>query len=179
MSTSPSKKGIWKQIEPWISREKYFGTTISILIGVFFIYHGFSRDSINSDKDLYEVTGTLNEYSFEESDSFRRNNIYYYLWLTEYSNRFQIKADFANYFNRRKFEQLASTGTTIKLLIPKQRVKELNTGENIYVMAIKTKSSTFMNSYYTIREEKNNYDIELGLGFLAAGILFYLFKRYW
>ena len=107
MSTSPSKKGIWKQIEPWISREKYFGTTISILIGVFFIYHGFSRDSINSDKDLYEVTGTLNEYSFEESDSFRRNNIYYYLWLTEYSNRFQIKADFANYFNRRKFELLS------------------------------------------------------------------------
>ena len=171
-------KTFWTRIEPWFDRQQYAFTTLAVLAGLFFFYHQLTRDTLKSDADLFQIDGIVKDYSFADKQGGRGMTHEYYIWFDGYRNAFQIPADFLGYFKKTEFETQVRKGDSLTLTIPKQKMTNLNSDEDIYIMSIDKQTYNYLDKVKTMENENSGFDIYAGSFFLVIGIGFYFFKRW-
>jgi hypothetical protein len=171
-------KTFWTHIRDWFDKDKYAFSTVAILSGLFFLYHHLTRDTLKSDNDLVQINGPVKDYSFADKQRGLRTTHEYYVWLDNYENAFQIKADFLDYFKKNEFKAQVRKGDSILLTIPKQKTIYLNAGaENIYVLSIDHQNKNYLDKTKTMKTENSGFDLYATAFFLLIGTAYYLFKK--
>jgi hypothetical protein len=143
-------------------------------------YTGLTRDKINTDNDLTEIKGTYLRYSFKDNTGFRNFTHQYYIWTKEYSNAFQIKADYLRIFDRQEFTTNIRLGDSLNLTIPKRLYETLNSGNKVLVTSIEKQGKIYLNKNEVLEIENDlatsKSDYYLGTMYFVAGLFLY-FKR--
>ena len=169
----------WQKISPWFERKYYFFTTFSFIVAIVTLIEFFLKDDVKSEKDLIILTGQVSNYSFKDISKGNRMLHEYYIWINNYSNTFQIKADYIKYFRTIDFENKVLSSKTIQFTIPKYQIKELNIKEkNIYIMSIDVGYNNYLDKNKTIDIEKSIIDIFVSIGFIIVGLLWYFLRKY-
>ena len=126
-------KNLRKKIEPWIDKEYYAFSSFAFLIAflLFFIY--FKKDKISDENNLIKISGDINKYSFTTGS---RGTKMYYLQLENYSNTFQIPADYLQFFKENEFRKEIEENDNLDLYISKPQFSDLTTTGKIIVFNI-------------------------------------------
>jgi hypothetical protein len=161
--------------------EKYFGLLMGVIAFIYFSYQGLTREKIESENDLTEVTGKLLRYSFKDNTGHKRQGHQYYIWIDGYQNAFQVKADYLGVFKGMEFMTTVRPGDNIIFTIPKYQVKKLNSDDNVIVTSIRVRRTTYL-------RKDNVLEIENGIStsyaefllagfFLIIGLIVYIRRR--
>lgn len=137
----------------------------------------FTDDKVESEDDLIEIEGQLADYSFKDVTGYKRTGHEYYLLLDNYSNVFQIKADYLNDFKALDFISTVNKGNKVFFTIPRSQEKNLNTTENVFVTSIKVKRKTYLDKSKVIEIEQSYALLYGACGFLVLGFLIFKFRR--
>lgn len=165
---------IIKQILSWLNY--YIAAYGCIGAGLFFIYMHINRAKLDSQDNIYEVKGTLKEYSFKRVKGYRATSKEYYLWLDNYPCKFQIKADFLSIFQQYKFEHDMKTGSHLNFLIEKEDQNRLTNREcRVFVYSVINQKSVFLDFDLAKKEERSNFNLFAGIGFFVSGIFLFLY----
>ena len=136
---------------------------------------------LTSSNDLTEIKGTYIKHSFKDNTGFKNFTHQYYIWTANYSNAFQVKADYFRFFNGEQFATNIKLGDSIVFTIPTYLKTKLNSEENVFVTSILANSVTHLDKTKVLDFEKHladtNLDYFFAFGFLAAGLWVYLSKR--
>jgi len=159
----------------------HFGLLVGICAFVYFIYNGLTTVKLTSPNDLTEIKGTYIKHSFKENIGLINSTHQYYIWTTNYSNTFQVKADYLRFFNREQFARNIKLGDSIVFTIPSYLKTKLNSEENVFVTSILANSVTHLDKTKVLDFEKHladtNMDYVFAFGYLAAGLWVYFSKR--
>ncbi|KQB41335.1 hypothetical protein [Flavobacterium aquidurense] len=165
-------KSIFKQFEKWLV------LLLFPAVGIFFLFHQTQRPKIKSKNDLEVVEGKIEDYSFKYVSGGKAISRQFYIWVKGYNCKFQIIADYLNYFEKSKFEKSKKNGDSIKIVIPSEDKDKLYKNEQIIVMSLSDNKNTYLSLKDTIAEEKKYFDIYAGILFLLIGsILIILSKK--
>jgi len=138
------------------------------------------KESILDSKDVIEIHGTLNEYSFEKVPGYKHLLQQYYISLNEYECTFQIKADFIPFFDKHQFIMDLWKGLPLEVSIPKSSLDKLKKNEKpICVMSIRTSKNEYLSLNQTIEKHGSNLDIYAGICFLLVGVLIIAIQKYY
>lgn len=159
------------------SQDRYFGLIFCVAFSFYFTYEFFTKDKVESEKDLMEIEGQLADYSFRDGTGHRRMGHEYYILLSNYSNVFQIKADYLNDFKALDFISMVNKGNKVTLTIPKSQEKYLNTKDNVFVTSIKVKRKTYLDKNKVIDSEQSYTLLYGAAGFLILGFIIFKFRR--
>jgi hypothetical protein len=161
--------------------EKHFGLLFGIIAFMYFSYQGLTREKIESKDDLTEVQGKFLNYSFKDDVGYKRQGHQYYIWIDNYRNPFQVKADYLGIFKGAEFLKTVKQGDNIKFTIPKFQINKLNTNKSVFVTSVTVKRSTYLSKEETFEIEKGVAtlygDFLLAFGFLLVGLVVYFIKR--
>lgn len=169
------------------SLNKFFNWLDTYRAGLAFIFAAtlmFSteirKESILDSKDVTEINGTLNEYSFEKVPGYKHTLQQYYISLDEFECTFQIKADFIPFFDKHQFIMDLWKGLPLEVSIPKSSLDKLNTKEKpIFVMSIRTSKNEYLSLNQTIEKHGSNLDVYAGICFLIVGVLIFAIQKYY
>lgn len=164
-----------KNIFNWV--DKYFVTVLTVAIALFMLYHQFERPNLNTPDKILHLQGQVDEYSFQRKPGYRATLKQYYIWLDNYPCTFQIKADFLSFFNQTGFESEIRTGDKLNLTIPKELESQLyERGTHVFILSASKNSTNYLSLKDTIPKENDNFDIYVGLFFMAGGVVYYILK---
>ena len=121
-----------------------FGLLVGICAFVYFIYTGLTTVKLTSANGLTEIKGTYLKHSFKDNTGFKNFTHQYYIWTANYSNAFQVKADYLRFFNAEQFAANIKPGDSIVFTIPTNLKTKLNSAENVFVTSIWTNSVTHL-----------------------------------
>jgi hypothetical protein len=158
-------------------QDRYLGLIFCIAFSIYFTYEFFTGDKVESEDDLIEIEGRLADYSFKDGTGYKRIGHEYYLLLDNYSNVFQIKADYLNDFKALDFISTVNKGNKVSFTIPRSQQKNLNTKENVLVTSIKVKRKTYLDKNNVIETEQSYTLLYGAFGFLVLGLLIFKFRR--
>jgi hypothetical protein len=157
-------------------QSKYLKLFVCIGFSSYFIILFFTREKIESLNDLMKISGLLESYTFNDRTGFKQMGHQYYIKLDRYSNLFQIKADYLNYFNSTDFKTTVQTGDSVVLSIPKKQADKLNSLNIVTATSIKVKNKTYLSEIDVIAAEASD-GLLFGAGlFLILGIVLYKIK---
>lgn len=161
--------------------EKYIGLLFGIIGFIYFSYTGVTREKIESENDLTEIKGTFSTYSFKDRTGSRKQGRQYYIWLENYQNAFQIKADYLGGFDKNLFVSSIKKGDDIKITFPKAHLDRLNSEENVMITSIKANRKIYLSQDDTLKKEEDlassNMDYYLAFGFLIVGGIKYMMDK--
>jgi len=158
-------------------QDKYLGLFFCIGFSIYLNYKFFTKEKIESDKDLVEIQGRLSDYSFKDGTGRKRMGHEYYILLDNYSNQFQIKADYLNDFKGVDFITTVNRGDKVVFTIPKSEQEKLNSTDNVFVTSIKVKRKSYLDKNKVIETEKSYTVLYGALGFLVLGFIIFKIKR--
>jgi len=147
---------------------------IIIATGLFFIGFNLHKDKVKSTSDLKEVKGTVQYYSFIEDKEGRSHTYDYYIYLNEYLKPFQIIADYADWFDKLKFEQTVKQGDSLKILISKFDYNKIGSREKAIAFGIENDKKEFLNAEIAI-SKYNDGSIIFGFVFVLVGLILLYF----
>ena len=129
---------------------------------VFFI--SYNRPEIESEADLYVFKGQLLDYKFNSIRTYD-----YTFRLKEYTNSFQIIADFAGVFEGEAFGKLQQ-GEALTLAIAKNEAGYLNTTDcKLYVYSIKNAQTAFLDSEIALEKYNSKLLYYLLIALMLGG----------
>lgn len=179
-STGRQKKHLTtlEKILPWFDKRHYGFSSLMFFIGLLLLILYLSKPTAKSEDDLLQIKGRLADYSFKEKQGGRGTLYLYYIWLENYSNAFQIKAGFVDYFRRFTFENKISPKEMLYFTIPKDRRNRLNNSKSeIFVMSIDSDQENFLDKKTTLRSEKYDYDLYGAISLISIGIIWYFYRH--
>jgi hypothetical protein len=165
---------IWSKINPWLDRDYYAFTSITILLSIVTLSYFFTKDKIRSENDLTKIEGKYNSYSFKKGN---RGTLMYYFWLNEYKCTFQIPANYISYFNRNRFIANVKKNDKLNIYISNNQVTNLNSKEKIFVQHIGKQNLIFLNKMNSIKTEKSYSEVYFSIIIFIAGILYYVIRK--
>ena len=124
-----------------------------------------SRPQVKDESQLQFISGQFDSYKFTNGTKGYRN---YLLWLKEYSNSFQINADFLSLFSKNNFINL-NYHDSITISIAKKDTSKLNKS-NLFIFSITTPKATYLNAADVIKKYNSWFDYFLFLGLSAFGL---------
>jgi len=148
-----------------------------IVIGLIFVCQYFYKDKVCSMSDLVEIAGSVNNYSFQEIRGIKTHTYNYYINLNEYSNRFQISADLADWFNKSYFEERVRKGDSISIKIANTDYKKINSPDKIFIFGIKDTQGIYMNAEQSIKDYNSKATLYFGLIFIISGFILLRFPK--
>jgi hypothetical protein len=149
----------------------FSGFMFSLSAVVLFIIK-LSQPQIKSENDLAFISGKFNGYSFIKGNKGRRH---YTFDLINYSNHFQIKADFLKYFKTEDFK-LLKTEDSITLSVAKVDLNSLNLSNNdIFIFSVQDSTKKYLKSEETIKRYNSNGECYLFIFLFILGVIFILF----
>ena len=158
----------------------HFGLLIGLCAFIYFLYIGLTKEKIASSNDLTEIKGIYLRHSFKDNTGFQNYTHQYYIWTTNYTNVFQIKADYLKIFNAREFATKIKVGDDVTFTLPTKLCEKLNSDNNIFITSIEANGTTYLDKNKVLDLEKksayDNFDFFIAFVFLIAGLFAY-FKR--
>lgn len=118
------------------------------------MFTGVTRDKITSGNDLFEVKGTYLTHSFKDNAGFKNFTHQYYIWTKEYSNAFQVKADYLRIFKGQDFITEIRRENILVLSIPKHLEKKLDSPDNVFVTSIESAGRIYLNKDEVLKIEQ-------------------------
>lgn len=161
---------IWSKVSPWIDRDYYAFTTLTILVSIVMISHFVTREKIWSENDIVKIEGKFSNYSFNHGSGGRRM---YYFWLKEFHCTFKIPADYHDSFNRNGFVTNTKRNDNLKLYISKKQLVNLNSDKKIFVQHIEKEKLVFLDKRDSLEKESGFGEVYTGVGFFLAGLFYY------
>lgn len=162
--------------------EGHLGLLFGIVTFVYFLFTGVTRDKITSGNDLFEVKGTYLTHSFKDNAGFKNFTHQYYIWTKEYSNAFQVKADYLRIFKGQDFITEIRRENILILSIPKHLEKKLDSPDNVFVTSIESAGRIYLNKDEVLKIEQglaaSKSDYFIGTMHLAAGMFVYFRGRF-
>ena len=126
---------------------------------------------------MIDINAKLNNFSFIEQRDFRRHTYTYYLYLDSYKNKFQIIADFVDYFKKDYFERTIKIGDSIRIYVSRQDLSKINSQQKIKLFGIYKQNETYLDCDNTIYQYNGKFTLYGGLIFLIAGIIIIYYNR--
>ncbi|MCH7415858.1 hypothetical protein MM213_20325 [Belliella sp. R4-6] len=164
-----------------IFTDRNFRTFFLVGMGIYFIVEHGTREHSVSTEDLIELKGKIIDYSFKDNTGWRRQGQQYYIYLDEYPNKFQIKADYLRYFDKEIFKENFESGTILEISFPKYQEHLIGTKEAVLLTSLSINSYEYISQRQTIEFEKSskssNSDYLLGIIFIILGVLVFLFHN--
>ena len=153
--------------------KKLFISTTFVLIGLFFCGFYLFKDKVNAKSDLIEVNAKLNNFYFHRY-GIRNDHYRYYLYFDDYKNKFQIIADFRDFFDKDSFERIVQIGDTLRIFIPRNDFKNLKNQEKVKLFGVYGKGKTFLDWNESIDKYNSGWTLVYGLIFIiVSGLIFY------
>jgi len=154
--------------------KKLFVSTAFMLFGLFAFGFYIFKDKVKTKSDLVEIDVKLKHYDFHtygiKNDSYRYN-----LYFDEYKNRFQIVADFIDYFRQELFERTVNNGDTLRIFISRNDYENIMNQDKVELFGIYGKKKTYLEFENSIERHNNETPLYIGLIFIVVGgIIFYL-----
>lgn len=138
--------------------------TFLLLLGAFVFYLKYTDVPIKNSNDLYFTKGHLSSHRFVRG---YRGSLDYSIKLEEFTNSFQIKADFVGVFQTEAFEKLKE-GEELTFAIYKKKAECLNnTTDNIGIYSLESSKIVFLATDSALKIHNSN-----GIYYLVACITF-------
>jgi hypothetical protein len=159
----------------WIKKDR--GTLLRMgytccIFAIAYLALLFSRPKVHSENDLYFLNGEYQNYQFTDGT---RGSHTYLIWLKNYSNPFQVDANFLDLFNKYEFEELPSD-YPLTLSISKEDLNKLNNpNDNVRVFSIVYDNVKYLDTVDTIKEYNSILNYCYFFGLLVAGVLLVYF----
>ena len=157
----------------------YIRALFLIGMGIYFIVEHELRERPQSSEDLIDLSGTINSYSFEDNTGWRKNGRRYYISLDDYTNKFQISANYLRFFDKAKFERNVEKGNRVKISIPEYQKHLIGTEEVILINSLTVNGFRYLSKQESIQFEKasaeSNSDYILATVFISVGIMVFIF----
>jgi hypothetical protein len=135
-----------------------------------------TKDKIGPATELIEIKGTLSSYSFEDGTGRSGRGREYYIALDEYSNWFQISAEYVRHFRSTVFRANTREGDKVVLTILPSEAKKLNSDEKVFVYSIKANKTTFLSLNDVIKMEEDPLELYIALIIFILGfIIFFVY----
>jgi hypothetical protein len=161
-----------------IFTDRNIRTLFLVGMGIYFIIEHKTRERPESTEDLINLNGKIIDYSFKDNTGRRKQGREYYIFLNEYPNKFQIKADYLRYFNKEIFENNFKSGRKVNLSFPKHQEHLIGTNEAVFLTSLSINSYEYLSREQTLEFEKSskssNSSYYLGIVFIILGILVFL-----
>jgi hypothetical protein len=154
---------------------KKLGVAIFFLtIGFTFLIIFITKDKVYSKSDLIEISASLRNYSFTEFEGYRNHTYSYYLYLDGYRNTFQIIADFVDYFDNSKFEQIMKPGDLTNVEITRKDFEKLRNQKKIKVFGLSAKNEIFLSPKDSIRQYNSQLLLFVFTAFIIVGFITFI-----
>lgn len=150
------------------SNRDYLGLAFGIIMCIFFLYSGITKEKIESPNDLTQIKGTFSKYSFQDGTGYKRQGREYYFWMGSYGNAFQISAEYLGIFDEDEFMVKLRPGDEMTITIPKRLYGAVDTDEIIFVTSIQVGKDTYLDKDKVLKIEKKLADSNTE--FYAAGV---------
>lgn len=138
------------------------------VIGLFMLTGSLTKEKISQKTKFIELKSKLTTYNFHDGS---RGYKYYYFYCDNYCNKFQIKADYINYFDKINFP--IHTGTELKFKISEKDFNSKSDCNKIFVYEISTEEQILLNLNEILEFENKRFNIILPCLFiLGATIVF-------
>ena len=144
-----------------------FGLCIA---GIALLSIKFSRPTVKDKSQLKFISGQFDSYKFTDGTKGYHN---YVFWLKEYSNSFQINADFLSLFYSNDFKML-NYHDSITISIAKEDINKLNKS-NLFIFSILSPKSTYLDLANVIKKYNRKTDYYFFVGLFALGLSFIYF----
>ncbi len=152
--------------------------TLGILAFCYFMYQGINRDFINSKKSLTSVEGKYIRHTFLDNAGLKNMGHEYYIWIEEYSNKFQIPANYLGAFQKTLFEQQVRKGDKISISYAKTQNDKINSNGDVFLTSVRVNGFTYLNKNDILKIEaklsKSNSDYYIGLMYLATSLVVFV-----
>ena len=161
--------------------DKNFFAFFCLIIFCTFLYQEIGQDKPETDDDLHEVQGLIQDYEFKHIRGFRGTKRINNIWLNNYDCTFKIKADFLSLFDKNDFIRDFKKGDQLTLEIPKYDLKHLEKpGNTFFIYSIKSSMRAYLKDGDTLMKEiESSYtNILYACTSLLAGVISILIKRY-
>lgn len=162
--------------------EGNFGLLFGVTAFIYFLFSGLTKDRIASTNDLVEIKATYLRHSFKDNIEFKNTTHEYYIWTKDYSNAFQIKADYLSIFDARGFLTRVRPGDKVIFTIPRILSGKLNSDENIFVTSIEARGRTYLDKTKALETERDlltsNAEYFIGTGYLIVGLIVFFRRRF-
>src|SRR5579872_4673466 len=137
-----------------IRRQLLFIAALALLVlsAVTLRQHFAKPPQDHSMGELAAAQGQIISYSLLDDS---RGTHQYMIYLSGYKATFQVPADFADYFAKKRFESDLKKGDTLSVSIPADSAGKLISGGTIPVFAIRTTTSTYLDEYDTLAAYNN------------------------
>ena len=130
---------------------------------------------------MFDIRSTYSKHSFLENAGYRGIGKEYYIWLQDYSNPFQIRADYVAGFDKDLFELKVKEGDKIKLSVTNKDKSRLNSTENIPITSVSVNGRTYLEKDTVMKVENSFYHRNLeylvGLFWLVCGLGVFIRER--
>ena len=137
-----------------IRRQLLFIAALALLVlSAVALRQHFDKPQDHSLGELAAAQGQIISYSLLD-DSPRHASIHD-LPFSGYKATFQVPADFADYFAKKRFESDLKKGDTLSVSIPADSAGKLISGGTILVFAIRTTTSTYLDEHDTLAAYNN------------------------
>ena len=146
-----------------------------MLVGVFCIGFFIFKDKVKTKSDLIEVEAQLSNFSFHEYKGLKNHTYKYFLYFNDYNNRFQIIADFIDYFDREYFERKVRIGDTLRIYISQNSFDNIRNKEKVKIFGLYGKKETFLDCENAIDRYNSDFPLWAGLSFLIVGVLIFVY----
>jgi hypothetical protein len=150
----------------------FFGATI------YFLLYETVRDKIRTEEDLVYQEARVIDYEFKDQTGYRRNGHQYYLYMDNFPNKFQIPANFLQYFDKSRFIELFEPNEIVEFSIPKYQEKLLGTTDAVFLYSLKVGSLRYYYEKDTLSMEPDNSNYYLAVLFFIGGIATLIYYRH-
>lgn len=141
------------------------------LIGLLMLTDTLTKEKIDEHTKLIELKSPLKSYNFYDGT---RGHKHYYFYCNNYCNKFQIKADYLDYFNKENFP--TQTGTEITFRISENDYIRINDCNKIFVYDISTKNQTLLSLKKVIEFERKRIDLIFSILFILGATIAFIVR---
>jgi len=136
------------------------------IIGLLMLTDSLTNDKISQNTKFIELKSQLTSYDFYDG---LRGHKHYYFYCDNYCNKFQIKADYINYFDKINFPKHKGTELTFK--ITEKDFNKKSDCNKIFVYEVSTEKQTLLNLNKIIEFENKRYDIIIACLFIFGATI--------
>jgi len=166
-----------RQIWILFKDRKLLASILFIFFGLLFSCFYLLKDEVRTKSDLVEINVNLSNFSFIEHNGAKKSIFEYYLYFSGYNNKFQIIADFLEYFDKDFFERNIKIGDDIRIYIPLNDFNNIKNQDKVKLFGIHGKSMIFLDCQSTIDKYNSELPIGFGLIFIILGGLIFYFNK--
>jgi len=141
-------------------------------IGIFLLVDSLTKEKINDKTEFIELKDNLKSYEFFDG---ARGHKHYYFYCENYCNKFQIKADYIDFFDKNDFPKTKNVELIFK--VSKKDFKNKSNCDKIFVYNIETKQQNLLSISKVLEFESKNFAIIIPTLFILGATIVFIIRK--